>query len=122
MYDLDYSQGTMTYTSTVGLCYTCHAFIHAGRIQHLMDKGEMSQSKAKEIFDWGNMILKNACEANPELMDMAPDYEEDERLALLAGIEWNDWRLVIGEDEYPPKLKSLEEWMEYHNGKDLTSS
>lgn len=97
LYDIDYLLGRMTYLEAIPLCHACHNFIHDGRLQALLDKGEIHQAKYVQIIQHGNRVLRMAGLRKPE---------------PYAGpcADWADWRLVLEGKEYPPKFPSFEAW------------
>jgi len=100
IYRIDYALGRATYLETVPLCHACHNFIHDGRLGALLERGECTQSKYDATLRHGQNVLDSAGLA---------------RLGYYAGpmAAWQDWRLVIGEAEYPPRFQSYEEWERY---------
>lgn len=96
IYDINYPRGRMVYLETVALCHYCHNFVHLGRLQVLVTKGEASQQKFDAVVDHGFRVLQQAGLTNKEYRgSVAP---------------WEAWRLVIDGVEYPPKYKTVEEW------------
>lgn len=100
-YDTDYLLGRLTYLRTIPLCHFCHNFIHSGRLQALLDRGEVHQAKYVGIIQHGERILAEAGLSRPD------PYE-----GPIA--DWGDWRLVIDGKEYPGKFKTFEEWRDYY--------
>ncbi len=94
-YDINYETGCVTFVELVALCHACHNFIHSGRLQKLLDKGEISQQKYDDILDRGYVILEAA-----ELVKEAP----------VSACDWSDWHLVIDGKNYGQKFHSFEEW------------
>ena len=99
LYEVDYLLGRMTYLETVPLCHACHCFIHDGRLLSLLEKGEISRAKYDTIIAHGEAVLRKA-----GLQRQGYDGPF---------AEWSDWRLVVNGEEYPPKFKSLEDWIEH---------
>lgn len=102
IYRTDYVIGRMYYIESVPLCPFCHAFIHCGRLQALLDKRQITQQRFSAILQHGERIL-----AGVGLVKPLP---HDGPMA-----EWSKWRLVIGRQMYKPKFKSLEEWAKFYN-------
>lgn len=100
VYSIDYPRGLMTYVETVGLCHCCHNYIHVGRLQALLEQGEISHAKFRTIIARGNAILDRASLQRP-----------DPYTGRMA--KWGNWRLVIGRRKYPPRFKSEKEWTEH---------
>lgn len=98
VYDVDYAAGTATYIETVPLCHSCHNFIHSGRMESLVQNGEMPASKYKDIIRHGRSILKKAGLKMPK---------EPKNVA-----RWESWAMVIDGKKYPTVYKDYEEWKE----------
>lgn len=88
----------MTYVETVPLCHLCHNYIHMGRLEALLEKGELTHKKFSDVVIHGQQVLAEA--------GLKP-------LTLYTGpiADWGDWSLIIGRKRYPPKFKSQEEWL-----------
>jgi len=101
LYEVDYLKGHMYYVETVPLCHCCHNYIHSGRLQSLLDKGEISHQKYVAIIQHGDSVLAQAG------LSRLPPYPGPFAL-------WKDWRLVLFGKKYKPLYKSLEEWEKAH--------
>lgn len=99
LYDIDYPKGRMTLKEIVPLCHCCHNYIHSGRMQALVDKGEMEEGKMNFILNRGNRLIEMAGLQKPDPPTvMAP---------------WHKWRLVFSGKEHPPKFPSYEDWLDH---------
>ena len=101
VYDIDYHAGRMTYIETVALCHSCHCFIHCGRLEALVLKGEATQEKYDMVMTRGNLILKEANLRKPR-----------QYIGRMA--KWEDWRLVLYGNEYPPVFVNHQAWLVGH--------
>lgn len=100
VYDTNYPLGRSVYVETVGLCHSCHNFIHSGRLQILVDKGEIPSKKQADIIRHGRTILAKAgLRKHPYIGPCA---------------KWRDWRLVLFGKEYHPRLKSFKAWAKHY--------
>lgn len=97
LYEIDYLKGRMTYLETVSPCHLCHNYIHSGRLQALLDKGEINQAKYAAVIQHGDAVLAAAGLVKP------PQYD-----GPIAG--WSRWRLVLNGKLYPPKYKTMQDW------------
>jgi len=99
LYRIDYARGRMYLEEVVALCHYCHSFIHSGRLQAMMEKGEINQSQFVAVIQHGNRVLTEAGLKKPEPYTgkVAP---------------WGKWRLVLNRKHYGPKYKTPEEWIE----------
>jgi len=110
-YEIDYFRGRMILHEITALCHACHNYIHDGRMIMMVRSGGMVRSKYDLIRAHGDAIL-----ASPDLQNAAPPLwleltEKSKKEAKRGGIaEWQDWRLVLEDIEYPPLYKSYEEW------------
>ena len=101
LYDMDYECGRMVFKELVPLCHACHNFIHSGRMAMLVSKGEMTESKEREILRHGNAVLKAAKLKQPK---------PPKKIAA-----WSNWRLVFNGQEYKPKHKSFAAWLSFYS-------
>lgn len=99
IYDIDYLVGRMVYKETVPLCTRCHRFIHIGYLNVQYEQGVITLDEVHEVMNHGSAVLKKAGLKKPTQYS-GPT------------VEWSEWRLVIGEDEYPPLYKSFAEYKE----------
>lgn len=96
LYEIDYSKGRMVYIESIPLCHLCHNFIHFGRV--CMVYGEDSDF-AYQVKKHGLKVLG---------MRKLPITE------IKGGVaDWEDWRLVIGDNEYKGKFNSYQEWQTF---------
>jgi len=111
-YDINYVYYTMTFVCVTALCPLCHNFIHAGLSRMKKTKGEFHK-----IVDHGYRILKKAnLKANWGLGIVLPDEVWCWKVRKIIGdrppmatYSFHQWRLVIADDNYPPKFRNEEE-------------
>lgn len=101
-YKIDYYNGIMELEEIVGLCHSCHNFIHSGRLQKLFMSGKINEDKYNYIINRGNAILENN-----NLSDCIIEPN-----CIIA--KWSDWKLVIERKNYYSKFKDINEWREYY--------
>lgn len=97
VYDVDYRAGRLIYVECVPLCHYCHNYIHSGRLQSLLEKGDISHQKFAAIVRHGDSIIKQSGLVKPLPYD-GPF------------AEWSEWRLLVNGQEFSPLYKSLTEW------------
>lgn len=104
-YDIDYSRGEVRLREIVALCKLCHDYIHSGRLQKLVESGEVSERYFFSVMDHGDRVLLEAdlSEVDP----ITPDYVA----------EWSEWHLVMNDQKYYSKFESFEGWEEHYNTK-----
>ena len=100
VYRIDYLAGRMTYLEAVPLCHLCHCYVHTGRMQALLDRGEVHQAKFTAAMIHGDRILRVA-----GLKRLDP-YEGP-------FAEWGKWRLILNGKEYKPIFKTYEDWCKH---------
>lgn len=101
LYDYDYHNGILTFKEIVALCHSCHNYIHSGRMQVLVNRGKMAQSKMDDIKHHGNSIIKQNNLKRPTPPEMCA--------------EWDDWKMVIYGQEYKGKFRDYEEWLNFYS-------
>lgn len=102
-YVIDHVAGTATFDEVVALCHACHNFIHQGRMQALVDSGEMHYQKMQDILNHGQVVLRSAGLKKPPPV-------EDAACAV-----WHQWRMIINGQAYPGKFKDYAEWLSYYS-------
>jgi hypothetical protein len=96
IYDVDWLLGRMVYLETVPLCQRCHNFIHSGRLEQLRESGEITGAEYSITLRRGNKVLREAGLLRQTYTGPVA--------------AWQDWRLVIGDDEWEPIFKSEADW------------
>lgn len=146
LYTYDYNKGTAKFERCVALCECCHVrFIHSGRMMTMYEhKDPLMPAEAvlegiehgfKQIKDWndthkGSEKLR-ACsvlidfttdiEIGHKVQDLIDKYEI-EFYMVTGDAAWSDWKLIIGDKEYPTKYANVKEWeeaMEKNNAEQL---
>lgn len=97
-YDINYSAGTSTFTEIVGLCHSCHNYIHQGRMRSLAKQGWFSESKLQNVLHHGRNVLA--------LARIDPDLKKESNDSCAT---WWRWRLIIHGVEYKPFYRSYDE-------------
>jgi len=106
-YSIDYTTGKLEFIGVVALCYACHNFIHYGRMQMLVAKGEFEESEYKAIMARGRAILKLSGVRDNRKRKL-------DKLAVLGKVcGWRDWHLVIDGVNYGQRFHSHSEWQQY---------
>jgi len=100
LYNYNYKIGRATLEEVVPLCYSCHSYIHSGRLEILLNSGYISAAKYNNIILHGDTILKAA-----NLIKLLPPKEV---------ANWEDWRLILDGKEHKGKFNSREEWRKYY--------
>ena len=101
-YDIDYKTGIVKLKRIVALCHCCHNFIHSGRLEILLDKGEITQEKYDYIIQRGRKILKDA------------GLNQWTTEGIKEAADWKDWRLIIEGKEYYSKFNNISEWANHY--------
>ena len=97
-YFINYKTGRLTLKELVALCHLCHNFIHTGRLQALVEIGELTKDFQKQVLSHGKRVLSDAGLKTRK-------FKEPKQCA-----EWADWRMIIDSKEYGPTSKSFEAW------------
>lgn len=114
LYEIDYQRGLSTFVEIVPLCHYCHNFIHSGRLQALLDRGEIHHSKFVAIIRHGDEVLRRAGLTKKSHFERDREIQEMMAKGLVA--EWSEWRLIVDGVEYEPLYSSQKEWEEAHLG------
>jgi hypothetical protein len=124
-YITDYKALTMRFEGILMLCYSCHCFIHSGRLWALYNEGLVEEAIIRDIISRGLNILRRNnlkpfigtfCIAETlgistlDLIPWSPIENE-------GGENWDRWRLIFEGKEYPGKFKNFEEWKKFFSTK-----
>ena len=126
-YDLDYVNGTAVLKEIVALCYSCHSFIHSGRLYVMYRQGKISlQTITNILVSRLDIIKENGLIPFYGTVQIASDlnvynnqqlkewYKIGEENGPKSVAEWSKWKLVIEGKEYKGKFNSLTEWEEFY--------
>ena len=103
LYKINYLVGLMTYVRAIPLCHYCHNYIHVGRLNALLEKGEIHHAKYVAIIQHGDAVLTSVGERRLEPLEQGKG-----KIA-----PWAKWRLLLEGKKYPPKFPNYEEWESY---------
>ena len=106
-YNINYETGEVSLVCIVALCYACHNFIHSGRMQMLVAKGEMPESEYTAIMKRGSALLEMAGIKDNRERKLRKLHEQGKMCS------WSDWHLVINGINYGQRFHSYEEWEKY---------
>ena len=136
LYSYDYDKGTARFERCVALCEKCHVrFIHSGRMMTMYEKGDpLMPAEAvlegiehgfKQIKEWNDAHYgEEKLRACSVLIDFTEDPTIGEQVKELiekydiefyivdGEAKWSDWKLIIGDKEYPTKYADMAEWAE----------
>jgi hypothetical protein len=100
IYRTDYAVGRTYYVEAVPLCNYCHSFIHIGRLEALLKRGQITQQRYASVIQHGERVLALAGLIKP------PPHEGPH-------VPWSKWRLVLNGKMYRPIYRSEEEWLKH---------
>lgn len=95
-YEIEYAKGRMVFVGLVALCHACHNYIHSGRLNMLVEQGEVTPERAQQIRAHGDAILAKHKLKRPTV---------PKKIAA-----WTDWRMVYEGREYGPSTPDEESW------------
>jgi hypothetical protein len=120
-YDINWETGK----EIVGLCHSCHCFIHNGRLLNIFKGGEIGRDRIVHIMESGFAI----CERNNvkpyfgafvtwnilngQTLENAINNAKKDGWFPTEDAPWEKWHLVIEGKEYYSPFKDLTEWENY---------
>jgi len=128
-YVINYVQGIVELKEIVALCYSCHNFIHSGRLWNMYCNNEITKEKIRDIINHGfkvlaqnklkpffgtryiSLKLQGLNETKILLILIGEGYDVDEPSVA----KWDKWRLVFNGKEYKSKFKNINEWEKHYN-------
>lgn len=118
-YIYDYDKGKAYVESIEPVCHYCHNFIHSGRLSVIAGK-EKTMSEVRDILQHGFDTLRGTgLQVFPFTMDYAHDlkvktYDVDAYEVPISIVPWEDWRLIIDDEEYKPLFNSYDAWRKHY--------
>lgn len=103
-YKYNFEKGEAKLIEIVALCHSCHNYIHDGRMQMMVQSGEMSEEKYLDIKNHGDKII--------EENNLYADKYANSHAFKVA--DWDKWHIVIGNKSYYSKFKDFDEWREFY--------
>lgn len=103
-YTINYQKGRMKYVGCVSLCHYCHGYLHDGRLEWLLQTGQIHHAKYVAIHQHGQAVLATAglSRESKEVRDREIHSQEIAK--------WGNWRLQIGRKLYPPKFQTQQQY------------
>jgi hypothetical protein len=100
VYDTDWKKRTLVFVRLAAICPACHMFIHNGRLEMLLESGDITKKLHDEILAHGKSIIKKAG-LQKEYSVRHDGYNEE---------GWTKWRMIVGDRVYGSTTGSYEEW------------
>lgn len=97
-YTINYQKGRMKYVGAISLCHYCHAYLHDGRLEWLLQTGQIHHAKYVAIHQHGDRVLATAG-LSRESKEIRDKKIHEQEIA-----PWGSWRLQIGRKLYKPKF------------------
>ena len=134
LYTVDWMNGTSKFERCIAICRQDHDFIHSGRLITLYKEGNPLYPKSyvlntvekgfkliheynskhrnkKPLKVYGTFLdYLKVPELADEMMQLIEKYEIQFYMEPKHIAKWGDWRLVIGEKEYPTPYADQGEW------------
>jgi hypothetical protein len=111
VYDINWKKGRMKLKEVVALCPLCHAFIHKGRVEAMVEKHKAQPKFLRRVIAHGLSILDHygkyeAYEA--AVMDNHTRAANGQR-------KWDKWYLELDGKKYYSRFKNEREWEQYYS-------
>lgn len=132
-YNINYQEGSMEIEKIVGLCHSCHAYIHSGRTAMMMQSGKIGSNRALGIMRHGFKVLKQAgmepwhghCEAYIGMLDFLGMPIADSLINTTKRLitkqfngtiqqDWSKWHLILEGEKHYGKFKSMRDWEQHY--------
>tara|TARA_Y100000310_G_scaffold240970_1_gene244888 strand:- start:667 stop:1236 length:570 start_codon:yes stop_codon:yes gene_type:complete len=120
VYEYDWEACSARMTSVTALCRDCHSFIHSGRMQALVSKGQMSEDEMSLLLQRGYLLVKAA-----GLVEERVQIHRDIRRIMQGSSgtrtmrEWEDetwdlWHLIIDGESRHSLFADYEAWRSHY--------
>lgn len=111
-YSIDFEKKQYKLEELIALCHACHNYIHAGRLEAIFKKGEISEYKYRTIHEHGDTLLflndmdkKEAWWTEPSIKaQLFPELDGT----------WNQWHLLLNDIKYYSRFDNYEAWAAYY--------
>ena len=124
LYKINYKKYTATFKEFVGLCSTCHKFIHSGFLRRLWKEGGITEERYINVLQSGIGLAKTYDLAVNELTLKAAEemYINTDGVRKLKAIsiealptkernkQWGNWKMLYYGETYPPKYTKYSLW------------
>ena len=107
-YRFDYAGGEARLWGISALCYSCHNYIHKGRLLILQQKGEVDTATYQDILRHGDALIAQVKD------DRNPFIINDHDVA-----DWDKWYILIDGKKYYSKFTDMNDWHQHYTGSDL---
>lgn len=111
-YTIDVEKKQYKLEEIIALCHACHNYIHAGRLQAIFEKGEISEYKYRTIHEHGDTLLL----IND--LDKKKAWWTDEKIypKLFPELDgtWNEWHLLFNGKKYFSRFENYESWAAFY--------
>lgn len=98
VYATDYQNGILKYVRTTPLCSVCHEYIHDGRLQALLQKGQITRGHYVSVMQHGDRLLAEVGLKKPSHSERDAVIMRDIQEGRVAS--WGNWRLVVDTTKY----------------------
>lgn len=105
LYYFDYPNGRLKLRAVVGLCHSCHNYIHDGRMSNLVNEGLFDPNKMDDILEHGQSILFDAGYALCKI-----DLDEED----IGDLNWRQWHIILEGQTYYARYESYKQWRDYY--------
>lgn len=137
LYSVNYVTGEARFARVVGICKRCHSFYHSGRMLTLYKNKNPLYPKEKvlDIVEHGFKIIHDWNESHtrkdrlktyevfleylrqPELAEKMEELIEKYKIEFWGEdtkrmCDWEDWKLIFGNREFPTPYENYEAWEE----------
>lgn len=109
LYHYNYVTGALTFIGVAALCHACHNYIHKGRLNSMLTKGEIKDDYYNFILERGDLILDKSGLTGGQYPEITlPGKYQDK-------CSWGDWHLIIDGVNHGLRFSSFEEWSNHWN-------
>ncbi len=119
-----YSTGRVVFRTSIALCHSCHNYIHDGRMQVLVKKGELPYKKYLDILNHGNKLLSDWIGIGEDINLKKPfDGRVDSKYLKITPFlkweqcdcEWKDYHLILYGQRYDSKFPTYKDWEKFYS-------
>jgi hypothetical protein len=116
-YEIDYKTGKSTLKMVAALCHSCHNYVHSGRMNMMLEKGEITRDFFIDICNHGDHLTDSIKSCPEELVFLQRTLYNLAELKTqkIATVKWEDWRLILDGKEYKPIHKTYDDWVKFYH-------
>lgn len=116
VYSINFDECSYTLKEIVPLCYSCHNFIHLGRLQAIYNKWEITEKTYEDIFrHWAKILRAYKLDRVKAIVDLCWGEENIDKWCPEKIWTRNKRHLVIDWEKHYSQFANYQDWYKHYN-------